>query len=205
MQYSRSSISDELTLPLSSIVNDRNLPAILLSIRTLVPLARTRLHLFQSIHAAFPDLCQEHMKRNKTLHTALSQLDDLSLSSNVLVDLAVMERLILQSDNGSKLEIYFQIRFNQWGHALPHISIQPHISPSCESQRCCASLSALSSLSLLSIVTLSKSARAVLDDLPWQFNRMCKHFVQPYHAGTALVTIIQAFFAISWSYLSSVQ
>lgn len=110
-----------------SLINDRNLPAVLLSIRTLLPMAKTRLRLFQSIATIFPSLFQpEEKKMQAVIQTKHSK----EVALSILVDPSVMERLKLQNQAGAQLDVIFAISFDQWGHAVPRIAVKPSMPSS---------------------------------------------------------------------------
>lgn len=111
-----------------------NLPALLLSVRTLLPMAMTRLRLFQSIVSTYGDLAQASVRRSPARRQVLEGGDSASMLA-ALVDPASMETLTLQNKRGARLDITFAIRFNQWGHARPDVTVHPVLPASGESCR----------------------------------------------------------------------
>lgn len=112
----------------ASLINDRNLPAVLLSIRTLLPMAKTRLRLFQSVATVYPSLIQLETRMQAALEAKHTKTSALS----TLVDPLVMELLSLQNAKGAQLDVKFAIGFNRWGHAIPTITVKPSLPPSSE-------------------------------------------------------------------------
>lgn len=126
--------SQELFLPHSRYVDKVNLPALLLAIRTLIPLAQLRYRFFASIAMLYPNLARNHIEHLAARGITLTgQKRQGSAGPSVpslatLIDPDTMGSLQLQSDRGATLDVLFAIEFNQWGHARPHLSVAPTIS-----------------------------------------------------------------------------
>jgi hypothetical protein len=104
----------------------------MLSIRTLLPMAETRLRLFQAIASAFPSLTREHLRREPQLQAALDGKLKSKTIMKTLVDPPVMDRLSLENKKGARLDVIFSIDFNRWGHANPSITVKPSLPPAGE-------------------------------------------------------------------------
>jgi hypothetical protein len=116
----------------NSLIKQRDLPAVLLSVRTLLPMAETRLRLFQSIVSAFPLLTRGHLLRDSRLQAVLEGKRKAKAALSTLVDPFAMDKLSLSNERGARLDVIFAIGFNRWGHAEPNIAVMPILPPSCE-------------------------------------------------------------------------
>lgn len=117
-----------------SFVDKVNLPALLLAVRTLCPLAVLRYQLFAAIASLYPDLSKEHSKEFKSRGmNLLESKSSASLPSLVmLIDPQACAKLSLVNNRGARFVIHFDILFNEWGHALPRLSIEAQIPDLCK-------------------------------------------------------------------------
>lgn len=158
-----------------------NLPALLLAIRTIVPLAHMRYRFFVSIAELYPDLAQAHIRHLESEGVTLneSNVSHESLSGNtplsILVNPNVMETFVLRNSVGAQLSVRFHIEFNQFGHASPRLAVTPFVPPN---------------------LIANDSVAQLLDELPTKFTHLCAHRPNYIDSRTALAATIDAFFAL---------
>ncbi|CBQ67571.1 conserved hypothetical protein [Sporisorium reilianum SRZ2] len=120
-----------------------DLPAILLMLRTMVPLLALRRNLFSSLLETYTNLARDHVRAWEAQHRvdftpfhppsasttaarkAPSKIDD-ALGRSLILP-AAAETFTLANKAGASLDLRFSIRWNRFGHAYPHISATPHV------------------------------------------------------------------------------
>lgn len=167
-------------------VESVNLPAVLLAIQTMVPIAVTRFRLFSMLCKLYPDLTASKVQELKRRGIDLEKIPYISkrrrrmkdilpglppISS--LLDPKMMETLSLENSKGTRLDIIFCIRFNQYGHATSHITIKPNIP---------------------SKFIEDEDVQDFIDEMPKNFHHFIAHRPSYIDTHTALVTVIDSFF-----------
>lgn len=125
----------------SKLMRRNDLPAILLMLRTMIPLLSLRRNVFTALMEQYTDLVREHVRAWETehgldftpyhagsvssSHRTKSWVDE-ALGRSLIVP-SVAETLVLQNKSGASLTLGFSITWNRYGHATPHISATPHV------------------------------------------------------------------------------
>lgn len=136
------------------LVRRNDLPAILLMLRTMIPLVAWRRNMYTSLMESYTDLVRDHVRaweaqtgvdfvpyhppsssstsssaRNSSSsarkRTGQAQKDEALAKSLIIPNQA--ETLVLQNNNGASLTLQFTIRWNRFGHASPHIGAIPSV------------------------------------------------------------------------------
>lgn len=121
-----------------------DLPAILLMLRTMVPLLSLRRNLFSSLMETYTDLARDHVRSwenqyrvdftpfhppstaSTTTTTRKTAKIGESLGKSLILP-AAGETFKLKNKSGASLDLRFSIRWNRYGHAYPDISATPHV------------------------------------------------------------------------------
>jgi len=169
-------------------VEDVNLPAVLLAIQTMIPIAVARFRLFGMLSNLYPGLVERKVQELQRYGIDLEQtpssisrkrkirdiLRDLPPLSNLL-DPRKMETLSLENSIGAKLDIIFRIQFNQYGHANSLITIKPSIPDQ---------------------YIEDEDAQDFIDEMPDNFHHFIAHRPSYIDIHAALVSVIDAFFRL---------
>ncbi|SPO19818.1 uncharacterized protein UTRI_00212_B [Ustilago trichophora] len=136
----------------SKLVGRNDLPAILLMLRTMIPLVALRRNMYTNLMENYTDLVRDHVRawegqtgidfvpyhppssssssfsssssaRKRTGQT--QKADEALAKSLILPDQA--ESLVLKNKSGACLTLRFTIRWNRFGHATPHIDAIPSV------------------------------------------------------------------------------
>jgi hypothetical protein len=122
---------------LARLVRRNDLPAVLLTLRTLVTLAAVRRNTFAALMERYTALARAHVRAweaasrvafqpwHPRARSRTSAPDDLLARSLLLPSHA--QTLTLRNHNDAALTIHFRIHFNRFGHATPELSLQPHV------------------------------------------------------------------------------
>ncbi len=123
----------------SRLVKRNDLPAILLMLRTMVPLLALRRNMFTSLMESYTDLVRSHIRAWESAHgvdfapwyppgtsrkRASSRVDE-SLGRSLIA--ADAETLVLQNTHGASLTLRFRIVWNRYGHAVPQLDAEPNV------------------------------------------------------------------------------
>ena len=123
------------------LVGRNDVPAVLLMLRTMVPLVSLRRNVFTSLMESYTDLVRDHVRaweqstgvdfapyhphtRGTRKRTGLKVDEALARS---LIDPHHAETLILRNKRGATLTLHFTIGWNRYGHAHPNITATPAI------------------------------------------------------------------------------
>ncbi|TKY90450.1 hypothetical protein EX895_000448 [Sporisorium graminicola] len=132
----------------SKLLARNDLPAILLMLRTMVPLLSLRRNLFSSLLETYTDLARDHVRSweaqnrldftpfhppssssSSTTTTTASRKSakiDEALGKSLILPVA-SETFMLTNKARASLELHFAIRWNRFGHAYPHLTATPHV------------------------------------------------------------------------------
>lgn len=167
-------------------VESVNLPAVLLAIQTMIPIAVTRFRLFGMLCQLYPDLTAQkkqelekyginfeqsisHSRRKRRIRDILRDLPPVS----TLLDPKLMETLSLENSIGARLDIIFRIQFNQYGHANSLITIKPSIPEQ---------------------YIEDEDAQDFINEMPDNFHHFIAHRPSYIDIHGALVAVIDSFF-----------
>lgn len=117
------------------LLRRNDLPAILLMLRTMIPLISLRRNLFTSLMETFTDLVRDHVRSWEREHgvdfapwhpssssrTRTTKSTDEALARSLILPSAA-DSLVLKNKRGASLLIRFVIQWNRFGHASPHIT-----------------------------------------------------------------------------------
>ncbi|SPO20736.1 uncharacterized protein UTRI_00212 [Ustilago trichophora] len=139
----------------SKLIKRNDLPAILLMLRTMIPLVALRRNMYTNLMESYTDLVRDHVRAWETqtgidfvpYHPPSSsssasfsssssssarkrnghaQKGDEALAKSLIIpDLS--ETLVLKNKKGASLTLQFTIRWNRFGHASPHIVAIPNV------------------------------------------------------------------------------
>lgn len=168
-------------------VESVNLPAVLLAIQTMIPIAISRFRLFSFLGKLYPDLSiqkrQEAQRKgiyfDDETHTRINRKEKIrDILQNLpplstLLNPKVMETFTLENAIGTKLDIIFRIQFNQYGHANSLLTIKPSIPEE---------------------YIEDEDVQDFIDQMPDQFHHFIAHRPSYIDIQSALVTLIDAFF-----------
>ncbi|PWZ02865.1 hypothetical protein BCV70DRAFT_197125 [Testicularia cyperi] len=124
---------------LARLIRRNDLPAVLLTLRTLIPMISLRRTLFTTLMQQYTDLArtsvlsweEEHKTQfqpwspDSRQRPSAKKVDDVVARS--LIVPSASETFILQNSRKASLSIVFRISFNRFGHAVPNITLQPSI------------------------------------------------------------------------------
>ena len=131
----------------SKLLARNDLPALLLMLRTMIPLISLRRNLFSSLMETYTHLARDHVRNWESshgvdftpYHPPSSTTTATARRANAKVDQALAKSLIdreasevftLTNKRGASLELRFAIRWNRYGHAYPDISAVPNVPAS---------------------------------------------------------------------------
>ncbi|ETS63433.1 hypothetical protein PaG_01716 [Moesziomyces aphidis] len=123
----------------SRLLKRNDLPAVLLMLRTMVPLLSLRRNMFTSLMESYTDLVRSHIRAWESSHgidfapwyppgtsrkRASSRVDETLGRSLIATD---AETLVLQNSHGASLTLRFRIVWNRYGHAVPQLDAEPNV------------------------------------------------------------------------------
>lgn len=135
----------------TKLLKRNDLPAILLMLRTMVPLCSLRRNLFTSLMESYTDLARDHVRSwerengieftpyhppattTTSKPSSMRKFSARNIDENIAISLirpSAAESFTLTNKSSASLTISFTIGWNRFGHAFPHITAKPHVPAS---------------------------------------------------------------------------